>query len=94
MGMSMQRISKAVHADCGTAFRMQAIDDPARRADNPSPKAPVPYELIEWQCAYHQEVRNCMLLGVHRRQAAWHAPDELTVWQCAYRQAMHTFRLT
>lgn len=30
------------------------MDDPARRADNPDPKWPVPLELIEWQPAFAQ----------------------------------------
>ncbi|KAL4420646.1 hypothetical protein ABPG75_010302 [Micractinium tetrahymenae] len=41
-------------ACCATPYGMQAVDDPARKADNPSPKWPVPLELIEWQPAFAQ----------------------------------------
>ncbi|GLI71785.1 hypothetical protein VaNZ11_017130, partial [Volvox africanus] len=39
---------------CRTPYVMQAVDDPARRKHNRSPKWPVPQELIEWQPVFHQ----------------------------------------
>ena len=49
------------------AYLLQAVDDPGRRLDNPHPQAPVPFELIEWQCSYTQEV--CILAAA----LVWHA---------------------
>eukprot|EP00884_Botryococcus_braunii_P005336 jgi/Botrbrau1/14803/Bobra.0370s0001.1 len=40
---------------CGTAYRMQSVEDPERLQHNPQPKWDVPHELIEWQPSYTQK---------------------------------------
>eukprot|EP00892_Ulva_mutabilis_P003989 jgi/Ulvmu1/1962/UM012_0123.1 len=39
---------------CGAPYRQQPVDDPARRAFNSNPRAPVPIDLIELQPVFHQ----------------------------------------
>ena len=48
---------------CGVPYRMQAVDDPARKKDNPAPQWEVAFELIEWQPSYAQ--RGPLLLQLY-----------------------------
>ena len=60
-GIASQRLTicreKCVAPGCAAAYRMQAVDDPARIPVNTNPKWPVPIEVIEWQPVYTQKVK-------------------------------------
>jgi hypothetical protein len=41
---------------CKEPYRMQSVEDRARRDNNPNPKWEVPIDVIEWQPSYTQQV--------------------------------------
>lgn len=59
-------VDKQACPSCQKAYLMQSVSEPARLETNPNPKWDVPKDVIEWQPAYTQKVRQNLTVVVCR----------------------------